>query len=55
MHEWRLKVHWDGVAKDDENYLGDGIFKVEAVRRERGKGSGKRYLLKWEGYPRCAI
>lgn len=44
-------TYWDEKAKDDENYLGDDVFKVEEVRgRRRNRDDEVEYLIKWEGY-----
>ncbi|EOD41789.1 hypothetical protein EMIHUDRAFT_194308 [Emiliania huxleyi CCMP1516] len=44
-------TYWDERAGEDENYLGDGAFRVEQVRgRRRGRSGGIEYLIKWEGY-----
>eukprot|EP00315_Gephyrocapsa_oceanica_P053774 CAMPEP_0185496848 /NCGR_PEP_ID=MMETSP1366-20130426/18561_1 /TAXON_ID=38817 /ORGANISM="Gephyrocapsa oceanica, Strain RCC1303" /LENGTH=272 /DNA_ID=CAMNT_0028105939 /DNA_START=58 /DNA_END=872 /DNA_ORIENTATION=+ len=44
-------AYWDERAGEDENYLGDGAFRVEQVRgRRRGRSGGIEYLIKWEGY-----
>ena len=41
---------WDKTHKDDENYLGEDVFKVEAIRSKRRGAKGMEYLIKWEGY-----
>ena len=41
---------WEKTHKDDENYLGDDVFKVEAIRSKRRGAKGMEYLIKWEGY-----
>lgn len=40
-------------VQDDENYLGEDVWKVEAVRAKRKMDGKIEYLLKWEGYARC--
>jgi hypothetical protein len=30
---------------------GEAYYIVEEILEERAKGSGKQYLVKWEGYP----
>ena len=38
--------YWDkSQFKDDDNYLGEDVFRVEAIRRER---RGAQACLKWE-------
>ena len=32
------------------NYLGEDVFKVEAIRRKRYKGGEVEFLIKWEDY-----
>ena len=40
---------WAGHEEND-NYLGEDQWKVEAVRGKRRDGGKMQYLLKWEGY-----
>ena len=55
--EWELidvggeTEYWDTRVGGDENYLGEGAFRVEAVRGERrGQSGAVEYEIKWEGY-----
>ena len=41
---------WDEIAKNDDNYLGEDTFKVEAIRAKRTRKGVQQYLIKWEGY-----
>ena len=38
------------ITQDNENYLGEDVFKVEAIRRRRVQDGVKEYLIKWEGW-----
>lgn len=42
------KFYWDGRAKDSDAYLGEDVFKVEAIRRRRIREGETEYLIKWE-------
>ena len=48
------EFYWDDRAKEDDNYLGEDVFKVEAIRRRRVNDGVAEYLIKWEGWARCA-
>ena len=55
--EWELidvggeTEYWDTRVGGDENYLGEGAFRVEAVRGERrGQSGAVEYEIKWEGF-----
>jgi hypothetical protein len=37
------------VADADSN--GDAVFEVELIRKQRGRGRARRFLVKWRGYP----
>ena len=40
--------------EDDDNYLGEDVFKVEEIRDRRRRDGEIEYLIKWEGWPRYA-
>ena len=44
------KFYWDGRAKDSDAYLGEDVFKVEAIRRRRIREGETEYLIKWMGW-----
>ena len=44
------KFYWDGRAKDSDAYLGEDVFKVEAIRRRRIREGETEYLIKWLGW-----
>jgi hypothetical protein len=44
------KFYWDGRAKDSDAYLGEDVFKVEAIRRRRIREAETEYLIKWMGW-----
>ena len=41
-----------GVVQDDQNYLGEDVFKVENIVRKRLNEGVVEYLIKWEGWSR---
>eukprot|EP00966_Prymnesium_polylepis_P179247 4149710-Prymnesium_polylepis.1 len=51
--------YWDNVVKvrvrspeDDENYLGEDVFKVERIVDRRRADGEIQYFIKWEGWSR---
>ena len=43
--------YWDDKADGNENYLGEDVWKVEALKGRKVEGGVIMYLVKWEGYP----
>ena len=39
-------------TQDDENYLGEDVFKVEKIVDRRRFEGEIQYLIKWEGWSR---
>jgi hypothetical protein len=43
--------YWDTTnLKDDDNYLGEDVFRVEAIRKKRINEGVTEFLIKWEGW-----